>query len=144
MADNYTVTAARRTVQVRSATLAEDVMEIHATTKPSGATFVRNVPYDTWKKKGAAGTIAVIATHIEHIFSVRPNVRSAAAIQEVGDNGLITNAVEFVVRLDPPSDDQPGPFQDTVSIPVQVLHDQDSYDAYFAPVLNDLHDTAGY
>lgn len=144
MAKHFTVMATNRTVEVRSPTLVEDVMEIHATTKPSGVTFVRAVPYKTWAGKGAAGTIAIIAEHIEHIFSVRPSVVSGAAIQQVDQSGLLVNAVEFTVEIDPPSDSQPGPFQSTVTIPVQVLHDQDAYDRYFDPVIAKLHESAGY
>lgn len=143
MADNFQVLATNRTVEVRSPTLVEDVVEIHAVTKPSGVTFTRAVPYKVWAAAGAAGTIDVIAEHIEHIMAVRPNVISGAAIQQVNQSGLLVNAVEFVVQIDPPSDSQPGPFQATVDIPVQVLHDQDSFDAYFAPVLDALAATAG-
>lgn len=144
MAKQYTVLAVNRTVEVRSPTLVEDVMEIHVLTKPSGVTFVRAVPYKTWAKSGAAGTIAIIAEHIEHTFSVRPAVVSAAAVQQVDQSGLLVNAVEFVVEVDPPTDDQPGPFQATVTIPVQALHDSDAFDKWFDPVIAQLHQTAGY
>lgn len=144
MAAHYIVLAANRTVDVRSPTLVEDVVEVHVRTKPSGATFTRAVPYKSWLHKGAAGTIAIIAEHIEHVFSVRPSVIDANAVQQVDGSGLLSNAVEFIVEIDPPSDDQPGPFQGTVTIPVQVLHDQDTYDAYFEPVIAALHATAGY
>lgn len=143
MAADYTIQATNRTVDVRSPTLVEDVMEVHAITKPSGVTFVRLVPYTTWKTKGAGPAIGVIAQHIEHIMAVRPHVVSGAAIQTVGQSGLLANSVEFVVQVDGPTDSAPGPFRDTVTIPVQVLHDHDAFDSYFDPVIRRLEDQAG-
>lgn len=143
MAADYTIQATNRTVDVRSPTLVEDVMEVHAITKPHGVTFVRLVPYKTWQEKGAGPAIGVIAAHIEHIMDARPHVVSGAAVQHVSQAGLIVNSVEFVVQVDGPTDLSPGPFRDTVTIPVQVLHDHDSFDSYFTPVIHRLEDQAG-
>lgn len=143
MAKQYDVVATNRTVDVRSPTLVEDVEEVHALTKPSGVSFVRLVPYKTWQSKGAGPALAVIAEHIEHIFAARPHVVSGAAVQLVDQSGLLKNAVEFVVEIEGATDAQPGPFRDTVTIPVQALHDLDAFDSYFDPVVKQLTAQAG-
>jgi hypothetical protein len=143
MATDFSIQATNHTVEVRSPTLVEDVMEVHAITKPSGVTFVRAVPYKTWQAKGAGPALGVIAQHIEHIMAVRPHVVSGAAIQTVDQSGLLANAVEFVVEYQSADDSQPGPFHDTVVIPVQALHDDDTFDRFFDPVVKRLADQAG-
>lgn len=137
MAD-YTVLATNRTVDVRSPTLVEDVMEVHAITSPSGVTFVRLIPYKTFAAKGAGPSIAPIAEHIEAIMAARSHVVSGAAVQGVDQSGLLTNSVEFVVEYDSADDNVPGPFSDTVTIPVQALYDQTTFDNYFDAVVQRL------
>lgn len=142
MATDYTVVASNRTVLVRSATLTEDVEELHVVTKPSGVTFVRDVLYTVWKSGAWKAGIELIAQHIEHIFAVRPHVIAASGVQQVDAQGLISNAVEFIVSVDGTSDANPGPFQSTVTIPVQVLHDDDAFDSYFDATIASLTATA--
>lgn len=138
MAADYAILATNRTVEVRSPTLVEDVMEVHAQTKPSGVTFTRAIPYSTWKAGNAGASLAIIAQHIEHIFASRPHVVSGAAVQQLGQNGLLSNGVEFVVSYDSTDGSGRGPFSDTVTIPVQALHDDDTFDRYFDPVVKRL------
>lgn len=138
MADNYEILATNRTVDVRSPTLVEDVEEVHVSTKPSGVTFVRLVPYKTFAAKGAGPSVEPIAAHIEHIMASRPHVVSGAAVQGVDQSGLLTNSVEFLVEYDDETGSRPGPFSDTVTIPVQTLYEETSFDHYFDPVVQRL------
>lgn len=137
MANAFQVVGQQRTVLVRSPSSVEDVMEIHAVTKPSGVGFVRDVLYTTWKAKGVGPLLQPIAEHIEHIMDVRPVV-SAAPVQTVDANGLITNAVEFVVHARDTAGDRAQAMTSTVVIPVQALHDQADFASYFVPVLDAL------
>lgn len=142
MAAGFTVIAQNRTVLVRSPTLVVDVVEIHAVTRPSGVTFVRAIPVATWQHGGVGAALQPIAEHIEHIMDSRP-VLSAGAVQNVNRNGLVQNSVEFVVH----ARDTVGPnaalHVGTVTIPVQALHDQADFEAYFKPVLDALDAAAG-
>jgi hypothetical protein len=137
VAQAFTVIAQNRTVLVRSPTLVVDVVEIHAVTRPHGVTFVRAIPVATWQHGGVAAALEPIAEHIEHIMAVRPVV-SAGSVQRVNASGLVQNYVEFVVH----ARDSVGPNavqqQGTVLIPVQALHDQPDFEAYFKPVLDAL------
>lgn len=141
MAVHFAVTAQTQTVLVRSPTLVEDVIEIHAVTKPHGVTFVRDVPIAAWRAKGVGPLLEPIAAHIEHIMTSRP-VLSAGAVQDLGTGGLIANYVDFVVhaRKAPASTAQLQTA--TVRIPVQALHDRDEFESYFKPVLDALDATA--
>lgn len=141
MAATFTVIAQARTVLVRSPTLVEDVMEIHALTHPHGVGFVRDVPIAAWKAKGVKPLLQPIADHIEHIMDVRPVV-SAGPVQNVNRSGLVINAVEFVVHARPDVGPDAALHTSTVTIPVQALHDHAAFDAYFNPVLDALDNAA--
>lgn len=138
MPDHFDILAASRTVLVRSAQLTEDVEELHAITKPSGVTFVRDVPYAAYAAGGAHKALEPIALHIEHIMKSRPHVVSGASVQLVDAQGLLTNAVQFLVSYSGVDAGRAGPFQDTVTITVQVLHDRETFDTYFNPVVERL------
>jgi hypothetical protein len=142
VAGNFTVIAQNRTVLVRSPTLVVDVVEVHAVTRPHGVTFTRAIPVATWQRGGVGAALAPIAEHIEHIMDVRPVV-SAGGVQNVGRNGLVSNAVEFIVH----ARDAVGPsafqHQGRVLIPVQALFDQPDFEPYFKPVLDALDAAAG-
>lgn len=133
---NYRVIGAVRTTQMRTPTSAQDVEELTVSTRPSGVNFVRNVPYQSFTAGTYHADLARIATHIEHILASRPHVIGASPVQTVDAQGLIRNAVQFLVSYT--AKDGTGPFQDTVNVPVQALHDDESFDAYFDPVVKVL------
>ena len=135
-AGNYKLLGSTRGVQQRTPTSAEDVEELEVATKPSGIKFVRNVPYASWTGGQWRADVSTIASHIEHILASRPHVVSGVPVQNVDGQGLITNAVEFLLSYT--AADGSGPFQDTVNIPVQALHDLDTFDKYFDPVVKVL------
>lgn len=142
MAQAFTVIAQNRTVLVRSPTLVVDVVEVHAVTRPHGVTFVRAVPVATWQRGGVGAALEPIAEHIEHIMESRPVV-SAGAVQSVNRNGLVQNAVEFVVHARDSAGPNAANMLGTVTIPVQALHDQPDFENYFKPVLDSLDAAAG-
>lgn len=133
---NYRLLGSERGVQQRTPTSAEDVEILEVATRPSGIRFVRNVPYPSFTGGKWRADVATIAGHIEHILASRPHVVSGAPVQLVDQQGLITNAVSFLVSY--VADDGAGPFQDTVTIPVQDLHDSDTFDKWFDPVVKVL------
>lgn len=137
---NYRIIGAIRTTQMRTLSSAQDVEELTVSTKPSGVNFVRNVPYQAFTAGDYHGELATIAGHIEHILAARRHVIGASPVEDVLPNGLIRNAVQFLVSYT--AKDGTGPFQDTVTIPVQALHDESSFDAYFDPVVKRLADAA--
>lgn len=114
--------ATRRTVLVRSATVVEDVEEITAETVRHGVTFIRYVPFAAFEQQGAMPLVAGIGYQIDSALDL-DWVDAASFVQEVDAQGLITNAVEFTVSVPPPSLDQPGPFQSSTVIPLQVIRD---------------------
>src|SRR5207253_5157821 len=118
LAANYSVIAQQRTVLVRSPTRVEDVQEIHAVTHPHGVTFVRYVPIAAWRAKGIGPLIEPIAARIEGLFKRWPVV-SAAAVQSVDQNGLITNGVEFIVHAGTDDLGDPEAHTAPVMVPVQ-------------------------
>ena len=137
MADrNYKVLGSIHTTAQRSPTSAEEVEELTVSTRPSGIVFVRNVPYATYEAGKWDTGVALIAEHIEHILSARPHVIGGSPTQSVDQNGIITNNVQFLVSYT--NDNGDGPFQDTVTIPVQALHDDETFDKYFDPVVKRL------
>lgn len=125
---------------MRTPTSSEDVEELTVSTRPSGVNFVRNVPYAAFASGAWRENVATIATHIEHILASRPHVVDASPVQTVDAQGLIRNSVQFLVSYT--GDDGSGPFQDTVTIPVQALHDETTFDSYFEPVVKVLAATA--
>jgi hypothetical protein len=142
MAASFQVDGQQRTVLVRSPTLVIDVMEIHAHTRPSGVSFVRAIPYATWKAHGVGAALAPIATHIEGIMAKTYSV-SGSAIQRVSQGGLITNYVQFVVTLpNTPADSTPSQTA-TVEISVQDLYDKTNFDSVINPVLAALEAAVG-
>ena len=139
-AANYKLLGAVPTTEMRSPTNAIAVQELTVSTRPTGVTFVRNVAQDSWANGNWKTDVSTIADHIEHIFTARPHVLSAAPVQLVDDNGIITNAERFLLSYT--STDGSGPFQGYVTVPVQVLHDDDTFDSYFDPVVTILSDAA--
>lgn len=133
---SYKLLGSERGVQQRTPTSAEDVEILEAATQPSGVRFVRNVPYAAFTSGKWRSDVATIASHIESILAARPHVVSGVPVQLVDQQGLITNAVEFLVSYT--ADDGAGPFQDTVTISVQNLHDHDTFDHWFEPVVKVL------
>ncbi len=138
----FTIVSQHRTVLVRSQTLVEDVMELTATTTPSGVTFVRSIKYDVWHSGGARAALQPIADHIEAIMDSWPVV-SGAAVQQVDASGLITNAVEFVLTLPGELASQAPAHTVSVDVPVQALHDQSDFGSYFNGPLQALQANAG-
>lgn len=137
---NYKLTGSIATTEMRSPTSAVAVEELTVSTRPTGVNFTRNVAETAWEAGTWKADVTKIAASIEHIFASRPHVISAGPVQLVDDQGLITNAVRFLVSYT--ATDGAGPFQDTVTIPVQVLHDETAFDKYFDPVVKLLSDAA--
>jgi hypothetical protein len=133
---NYKLIGSIATTEMRSPTSAIAVEELTVSTRPTGVIFVRNVPEATWVADTWRTSVATIAGNIEHIFAARPHVIAASPVQLVDDQGIITNAVRFLVSYT--ADDGAGPFQDSVTIPVQALHDDKTFDKYFDPVVKRL------
>jgi hypothetical protein len=142
VAAGFTIDGQTRTVLVRSPTLVQDVVEIHAHTRPSNVSFVRAILYTTWKAHGVGAALAPIASHIEACMAKYPVV-SGSAVQHVTAGGLITNYVEFVVTLPGTADDETPTQTATVQISVQNLHDLTNFDKYFNPVIAALVAAAG-
>lgn len=134
MASNFTIVGQQRTVIVRSPTHVEDAQELHVVTHPHGVNFVRVLPLSAWHAGGAAKAVGPIAAHIEHIFASHPVV-SAGAVQNVTANGLVVNAVEFVVHAGHTKAGDPEAHTATVEISVQELHDKQDFSHHFAPVM---------
>lgn len=134
MAASFQIDGQNRTVLVRSPTLVVDVVEIHAHTRPSSVSFVRAIPFATWKAHGVGAALQPIAAHIEAIMVKYPVV-SGSAIQRVMGGGLIANYVEFVVTLPDTPDDQTPAQTATVQIPVQALYGLTDFGKYFGPAI---------
>jgi len=128
MASSYTVVSSRRTTQVLSPTLVQDVMVIGATTVPSGVYFERAVPYTDWlAAQGLVGEQNELALYllppaenIEGLISAG-TVIAASYIEDLNAAGLVEGYVEFVLQVPSPSPSKPGPFQATVDVPIDVV-----------------------
>jgi len=137
VASSFRILSSRRTIQVRSQTLVEDVQEIVAEALPSGVTFTRLVPLQTFQAQGASALIAPIANNIQAIIDQGYAV-GGIGVQKVDANGLISNWVDFTVEINPPDATQPGPFTTTVEVSVQALHDQTDFADTFDPTIQNL------
>lgn len=129
MAANYQTTDSYRDVQVISGTSVLDVQVVSFVTIPSGVTASRAVPYVEWKAQQGFDVIAQTATAIEDLISGGLAV-SGSGVEEVDPAGLLQFAIEFVVQVDTPPG-RPGPFQTTVTIPVESL----TFDTQFGSFL---------
>lgn len=119
MATNYDTTDSYRDVQVLSASQIIDVQVVSFKTKPSGVTASRAVPYEEWLNQTGFDVIGQTASAIEDLMSGGLAVAGSGA-EEVDTTGLLKFVVEFVVEATPPTG-IPGPFQTTVTIPVDLL-----------------------
>ena len=119
MAANYQTIDSYRDVQVLSASSVIDVQIVSAVTKPSGVTFSRAVPYQEWINQTGFDVIGQTATAIEDLIS-GGLASGGSGAEEVDASGLLQFVVEFVVQAQTPAG-MPGPFQTTVTIPVEAL-----------------------
>ena len=119
MASNYQTIDSYRDVQVISGSQVLDVQVVSAVTKPSGVTFSRAVPYQEWINQTGFDVIAQTAGAIEDLISGGLAVGGSGA-EEVDPSNLLRFVVEFIVQADTPPG-LPGPFQTTVTIPVDSL-----------------------
>lgn len=116
-----TVLSFYRDKEVRSATSVVDVEVIQFETIPHGVYCERNVPYLSFQENGYDPLIAPVAEAIE--YALQNGFASYAVfLQDVGNNGLIVNQMEFGVQVDGPPDN-PGPFTSNVVVTVQQLYD---------------------
>lgn len=139
----YIILSTVRTVEVVGANSAHDVMEITAQTDGHGVTFVETPLYSTWKQTRGANGLQNATNGIESIFSAYSVVASGSAVQTIDPSGLLVNQVEFVVSVPGTSDTLPGPYTDTVTIPVKVLKQTTDFSSYFDPVIAQLKAAAG-
>lgn len=116
-----TVLSFYRDKEVRSATSVIDVEVIQFETIPHGVYCERNVPYKSFEENGYDSLIAPIAEAIEYAL-LNDLATYAVFVQDVGDNGLIVNQVEFGVQV-PGTPTNPGPYTTTVTVTVQQLYD---------------------
>jgi hypothetical protein len=142
MAAGFRVEGQNRTVLVRSPTLVEDAVEIHARATPSNIGFVRVILYSTWAKSGVKAALEPIADNIEQIVK-NHNVVSGAPVQQVDASGLVSNFVEFIVTTKAQAGSPSPTMTAPVRIPVQALHDLSGFESYFQPVEKALAAAAG-
>lgn len=119
MAASYTTLGSHRDIQVLSPTQVLDVERVAAVTIPSGIYFERIVPLTIAGTSGAGDYIAELADAIEQRIS--GGVASTAAFaQDVDDNGLVQDVIEFVIEIAGPPQGG-GTFSTTASVPVALL-----------------------
>lgn len=120
MADRFLVQSQHRDVQVLGPSQVVDVERVAATTIPHNVWFERNVPLVAWNPADVGLWLEPIASAIEAYLETGQAV-SAAFVQDVDDSGLLTDSIEFVVQVPPPTQAQTGPMQAVVTVPVNLL-----------------------
>jgi hypothetical protein len=120
MADRFLVQSQHRDIQVLGPSQVVDVERVAATTIPHNVYFERNVPLVAWNPSDVGLWLEPIASAIEAFLETGQAV-SASFVQDVDDSGLLTDSIEFIVQVPPPSAAQSGPMQTTVVVPLNLL-----------------------
>jgi hypothetical protein len=135
MADRFIVQSQHRDIQVLSPTQVVDVERVAATTVPHNVWFERNVPLVAWNPSDVGLWLEPIASAIEAYIQTGQAV-SASFVQDVDDAGLLTDSIEFVVQVPPPSAAQTGPMQTTVVVPINLLAEPQFSGALVQPLFD--------
>lgn len=120
--DSVRLLAAKRDVLVRGPTLVEDVERIDAVTTRHGVSFTRYVPYTSFVASGWLPLVATIGFAIDSALDLQ-GIGPAVFDQQLDDNDLLTNGIEFVVSIPPPSPSVGGPFSTRVFVAMQTIAD---------------------
>jgi len=115
----YTTLPTHRTVQVISATVVLDVMELPFITSPSGVTAQVYAPYTAWLTEGADPWISPVATAIEDLIAGGQAVGGTFTQDVDPTSGLLIDYVTFTVAYTPT--DGRGTFTTTADVPVTAL-----------------------
>ncbi len=146
MARHYSPLGSHRDIQVLSPTLVVDVERVSGSTIPHNVTFERVVPLTIFGTASADAYIDELAVAIEQRLD--SGLADAASFtQDVDANGLVTDAIEFVVSV-MGGDAQPFPFSTTVTVPVTLLTADPAFvgdlvSPLFEDALAKLRQTAG-
>lgn len=102
MAGNYFVVDQNRDVQVLGSRSVLDVMYVGIRTRPTDMYLCYPVPYELWNSGDAGSFLEALATGAEQMVSQGFAV-GGTYVQDVGQNGLLTDYVEFTVQWTDPT-----------------------------------------
>lgn len=145
-----TIQTTSRTIQVISPTQVLEVLEIGASSDPSGVFFLYEFPYNTWIAGGGPAAVKAavdpIGDDIEQMLA-DPNVAGVSFAQDVNASGLLVGYIEIIVQIPPPSAKQIGPFRTAVLVPIEILGNPEfagfTWKAQLAKAVAQLKATAG-
>ena len=120
----YFVISSFRTVVVLSNTTVLDAEYVVAQTQPHGFGFAYAVPLTSWLSGAGEGLLAVIADQLEALAANGEAVGSVP-VQDVDNNGLLTDAVDVTVAYDRTAQGLP-PLYGSVTIPIQAFFNQET------------------
>ena len=120
----YLVINSFRTVQVISNTTVLDAEYVVAQTIPHGFGFAYAVPLTSWLSGAGEGLLATIADQLEALAANGEAVGSVP-VQDVDNNGLLTDAVDVTVAYDRTAQGLP-PLYGSVTIPIQAFFNQET------------------
>lgn len=124
----YTLVSSRRTSEVVSPTVVQDVMLLGARTTPSGVYFERSVPYTDWLQ--SAGLVGAGERLDFYLLAPSDNIETelssgraigASYIEDLDASGLVQGFVSFVLEVTSNNPAKPGPFLTTVDVPMDVV-----------------------
>jgi len=119
MPESYTSQGSRRDVQVTSPTTVLDVEIVSATTVPDGVYFEFPVPLLSWQQIGEEAFVEPVAEGINAVLG-NPNVAGGYWSQDIDENGLIADTMNFTVFIPTPQG-RTGPFTTQIQVPVALL-----------------------
>lgn len=122
MPGTWDVISIRRTTQVSSPTVVQDVMIIGVLTNPSRVYFERSIPYKDWiaNPVGVGLYAEPPADNIETLIGNGTAV-GASYIEDLNSAGLVEGFVQLILQVESGNPNRPGPFQTTVDIPMDVM-----------------------
>jgi len=121
-ANNWLVTSTQRTPWVTSPSNVVDAVRVGFQTVPHGVEAFVMVPYTTFWVEGPDLIVQPVAFGIETILDI-PAADDAWYIDDLDAANLQQGFIEYLVSVPSPSAAQPGPFTDTVVVPIGRVAD---------------------
>lgn len=132
MSEYWTNSSTTPDIQVVGSNQVLDVVRISATTVPSGVTFDVLVPKQGFDDQNWGYWLDPVAEQIEYYIG-SGQASSARYEEDLNANGTMTFWIVFTVRIEPPSETQPGPFETEIRVPVEALRDRFLIDKLVQP-----------
>lgn len=119
----FVLVSSRRSSEVVSPTVVQDVMLLGARTTPHNVYFERAVPYHDWLSAPVNQFDFYLlppSDNIETALTSGPAI-AASYIEDLDASGLVQGFISFVLEVKSNDPTRPGPFLTTVDVPMDVV-----------------------